>query len=128
MTDILDFNHAVDAAAAHLWKELNSPVNKTPYETYAEFKSSDPIGADEWEAAMERTLRVAQGQQANLKAALKSELLDRLGEIDPNQEYPRSSMVIAWGIAKGLPIKTAKQLASELGEALRPGTNANGLR
>lgn len=114
MTKILDFNLAVDAASAHLWKELNSPVNKTPYATYAEFKAADPIGADEWEAAMERTLRVAQGQQANLKAALKTELLDHLDEIAPNQEYLRSSMVIAWGIAKGLPIENARQLAGVL--------------
>lgn len=113
MTDILDFNKAVDAAAAHLWRELNSPVNKTPYATYADFKAADPIGADEWEAGIERTLRAAQGQIVDLRKALKAELFDRSDEIDPNEEHLWTSMIIGWGIGKGLPPATAKALANE---------------
>jgi hypothetical protein len=113
MTNVLDLNLAIDAAAAHLWKELNSPVNKTPYATYSDFKAADPIGADEWEAGIERTLRVAQGFQSDIRKALKEELFDRSAEIDPNDEHLWTSMIIGWAIGKGMPIEIAKKLANE---------------
>ena len=113
MSDILDLTKAIDTASEHLWTEMNSPVNKTPYANYAEFKAKDPIGEDEFAAIVERTLRAAQGQQTTLKAALKAELFDRSAEIDPDDDHLWTSMIIGWGIAKGMSIADATRLANE---------------